>query len=304
MESVGTRADTFTFTTLGTMSGPVAKPTRSQPAHLLHSTQQAILIDVGDGAAQQLSKAGVPLAALDAIVISHLHIDHTGGLLAVLGTRIQVNYRNPLQVFGPVGTKKLVEGILESALAPLSDLIATDRQRRESDHVVPPLVVTEVTDGDRFDIGEVAVTVAQNNHFGFEDGSAANRAHQSLSFRFDTLNRSIAYTGDTGPCNAVTDLAQNVDLLVSEIIDPEQTLADLRPQLPHLTPDLEEALLWHFAHEHLVPRAVGELARDSGARHVVLVHNPLDAVTMRTARETIAEHYSGSITFADDLDSF
>ncbi len=62
-----------TWTTLGTNSGPIPRKDRSEPANLLRYGDQAILVDAGDGASVQLAKAGVPLAGLHALVISHLH---------------------------------------------------------------------------------------------------------------------------------------------------------------------------------------------------------------------------------------
>jgi ribonuclease BN (tRNA processing enzyme) len=60
------------FTTLRTMGGPVASSHRSQPAHLLHDHEQAILIDAGDGTVVQLTKAGVSLAARHTLILSHV----------------------------------------------------------------------------------------------------------------------------------------------------------------------------------------------------------------------------------------
>src|SRR5271167_979180 len=59
------------FTTLGTMSGPAASPTRSQPANLLQYGDQNILVDAGDGAAEQLSKTGVSLDSIQTIILTH-----------------------------------------------------------------------------------------------------------------------------------------------------------------------------------------------------------------------------------------
>src|SRR5260221_10861269 len=48
---------------------------------------QSILMDVGDRVAQQLPKEGLTLASAHTIMISHLDIQHTGGLYAILGMR-------------------------------------------------------------------------------------------------------------------------------------------------------------------------------------------------------------------------
>ena len=62
---------------LGTNSGPIPTPEHSQPAHLLLWKGNPVLVDVGDGAAEQLAKAGVSLSQIETVFISHLHFDHT-----------------------------------------------------------------------------------------------------------------------------------------------------------------------------------------------------------------------------------
>ena len=102
------------FITLGTMGGPIASATRSQPANLLVRGDAAYLIDSGDGAVEQLVKAGYRLQQVKAVFLSHLHIDHTGGLAAVMGLRYQNNPPGQLAIYGPPGTKQLVAGIVAS----------------------------------------------------------------------------------------------------------------------------------------------------------------------------------------------
>lgn len=109
-----------TFITLGTVGGPITSPERSQPANVLLHGGNAYLIDAGDGAAQQLGKAGISLANLRAIFLSHLHLDHTGGVAAVLGLRYQANGPGVLTVYGPPGTKALIDGIVAS-MQPASE---------------------------------------------------------------------------------------------------------------------------------------------------------------------------------------
>ena len=84
--------------TLGTGGGPVTNPSRSQPANLLRFGGQDYLVNVGDGAAGQIGKVGVQARMIDAIFISHLHFDHTGGLAAILGLRFQTSGRDPLTI--------------------------------------------------------------------------------------------------------------------------------------------------------------------------------------------------------------
>jgi len=62
-----------TWTTLGTMGGPIASSHRAQPANLLMQHGfGALLVDSGDGAADQLAKVGANLAKVGAVILSHL----------------------------------------------------------------------------------------------------------------------------------------------------------------------------------------------------------------------------------------
>lgn len=288
----------LSFTTLGTNSGPIPNPQRSQPANLLRYGDQVILADIGDGAAEQLAKAGVRVGQVQAVVISHLHFDHTAGLFALMSLRYQANDGGVLTIYGPPGTKQTVDGLL-TAMGPGGIVSSSIRglDGKPSDKVK----VVEIADGSVFDIGLVKVTATSNSHF-VEMSSTGGS--QALSFRFDAPGRSILYTGDTGPSPKVEALCKGADLLVSEIMDPDLALAKiaaLRPDVPRAALQFVTA---HFAKEHLSPKEVGLLAQRCGAKALVLTHNSLLDNELDGAKATIAGQYSGPITFAKDLDTF
>ena len=157
------------WTTLGTMSGPIPSPHRSQPANLLWNNDTAILIDAGDGAAEQIAKAGHSLRQVNSIVLSHLHIDHTGGLSAIVGMRYQQHISGKLTIYGPPGTQRLVDGILASQ-QPLVELDAAGNSQIAK---LPPseVAVVEIVGGTKFGISDVKVTAVQNSHYGFESST-------------------------------------------------------------------------------------------------------------------------------------
>lgn len=282
---------------LGTRSGPVPAADRSQPAHLLKWGDQTILIDVGDGAAEQLAKVGVMPADIDAIVISHLHFDHIGGLFGLLGLRYQASLAgtSPLVIYGPPGTKALVDNLL-AAFTPATALTRTR---------APTYEVRELHDGTRVNIAGVTVTAAVNSHYDLWPDTAARPV--SLSYRFDMPGRSIVYTGDTGPSRAVERLAAGADLLVSEIMDVESALTPVRSGDAKLTEKEEAFIRNHFTKQHLVPDEVGKLAAAAGVKALVVTHfggasRDPEQIPRLTAQ--IRAHYKGPVTFARDLDKF
>jgi ribonuclease BN (tRNA processing enzyme) len=162
--------------------------------------------------------------------------------------------------------------------------------------------VVEIADGATFTIGTVKVTAARNSHF-----SASPHAQTGLSvaYRFDAPDRSIAYTGDTGPSPSVEKLADGVDLLISEItFDKGVAVENIRRQRPGLPDAAYASLAPHFEQEHLMPPDAGLLAARAHAKAVVFTHDPLSAEQIAKARGEVAQAYKGSVTFAKDLDRF
>jgi glyoxylase-like metal-dependent hydrolase (beta-lactamase superfamily II) len=78
------------FIILGTASGPNSESDRAQPANALLAGGQLYLVDAGDGAVAQMAKAGLRIGGVRGVFLSHLHFDHIGGMLAVIGLRAQL----------------------------------------------------------------------------------------------------------------------------------------------------------------------------------------------------------------------
>lgn len=290
-------AKRVTWIELGTQAGPVPSADRSQPAHLLQWDDQAILVDVGEGAAQQLAKVGVKPVEIDTIVISHLHFDHIGGLFGLLGMRYQasVGGASPLVIYGPPGTQAIVEKLL-AAFTPATAL---------THMAAPAYEVRELHDGSRLDMGGVTVTAAGNSHYDLWPDAAGRPV--SLSYRFDTPGRSIVYTGDTGPSRAVETLAEGADMLVSEIMDVESALAPIRSGTAKLSEKDEAYIRDHFTKQHLVPDELGKLAAAAKVKSLIVTHfggASNDPKQIPELTKQIGKHYKGPIIFARDLDKF
>ncbi|WP_189338313.1 MBL fold metallo-hydrolase [Sphingobium sp. SCG-1] len=191
-----------TFVTLGTASGPIPRPARAQPANLLISGDQMILVDVGDGAAQQVGKAGVPFEKIQSVFISHLHFDHTGGLFALLSRRFQVLAPAPITIYGPPGTKATVDALVQ-AMLPATEAAANIRERSRVSPAETVQVV-ELSDGWSGRIGNIAITVAGESAGCFPSGAGGRiptlscptplpgggRAHGTASRRESTCTDS------------------------------------------------------------------------------------------------------------------
>lgn len=249
------------FIILGTASGPNSEADRAQPANALLAGGQLYLVDAGDGAVAQMAKAGLRIGAVRGVFLSHLHFDHIGGMLAVIGLRAQLGTPGMLTIYGPPGTQELVDGLLMAAGPGLRAGWGFPGQGWEAD-----VVAVELSHGDTVTLDGLDVTVVENTHFSVPAGDDSPPSAVSLSFRFDTTDRSVVYSGDTGRSDALVELARGADLLISEMIDDELALAAMRPPgAPPPPADRQPTVLeWHMDEHHMTPRQVGELANAAG----------------------------------------
>src|SRR5919199_267549 len=90
----------------------VPHPARAPAAHWLQTAGGSLLLDCSAAAIHRMAEERLDWASLDAIWISHFHLDHVGGLAPFLfGTKYapQTQGRTkPFTVYGPRGTRKLL----------------------------------------------------------------------------------------------------------------------------------------------------------------------------------------------------
>ncbi len=290
------------WTTLGTAGGPIPTPDRSEPANLLDAGGLTILVDTGDGTATQIARLGRGIGEVSAVFISHLHWDHAGGLAAVLGLRWMNNFETPITVYGPPGTRAVVDGVIAS-LRP-QERVGFGTGARVADPAAN-ITVVELADGQQVALNDLAVTARTNTHYDF---SLEQVGTTSLSYRFQLGNRSITYSGDSGPSTALTELAQGTDVLVSEVIALEPLFAAIMAQRPDMPPPVRAAMRQHLATHHIDAADVGRMAATAGVGHLVLTHFAVPPGPLREAepylRDGVRQSYGGPLDLARDLASF
>ncbi|MEO6131988.1 MAG: ribonuclease Z [Saprospiraceae bacterium] len=104
---------------------------RSPSAQIVQYDDLCCLIDCGEGTQTRLREAGIRIFKISVILISHLHGDHVFGLPGLLSTLSHLQRKEELRVYGPVGIKGLLNGIINHCALKLTyplKIIETDAE--------------------------------------------------------------------------------------------------------------------------------------------------------------------------------
>ena len=299
-----------TVTLLGTAGGPILRRSRSQPASLLTVNDVSYLVDAGDGAASQLTKAGVAIPQIRHIFLTHLHADHVAGLAPLLLFAWTSAAAHPMTIYGPPGTKQLLNAGLSYIETPV------DIHRLQYPPVpVPkelfsaeePTLREGVDSSLIYQDESVSVYAVENTHYTtMPQVARVYGIDRSYSYRFDTPDRSVVFSGDTGQSDALVALAKDADILVIEVIDLDRQIDVIR-SMTDLPDEKLAVVIEHMEREHISPEQIGLLAEEASVGQVILTHivPGLDG-EQDTSRysEGVRKHYSGPVHPAVDFDCF
>lgn len=252
-------------------AGTVPGPDAACSCYLLEHAGYRLLLDLGTGALGPLQRYTDP-CAVDAVVISHPHRDHYSDLIPLAYLRDRRGGAKRLPVTAPAGTAAhVVNPAAPPAYAGALDWRTPPAEPRPFGpltvvtapvvHSVPGVAVRVSTGGASAGVGSAGGGSGGGGSGGGGSGGGA----------------SLTYSGDSGECDELLDLARGTDVLLCE------AAASVR------TPGATET--------HLTPVQAAGLAREAGAGHLVLTHlrpwaDPLDA--LRDARKV----YAGPISLA------
>jgi ribonuclease BN (tRNA processing enzyme) len=286
---------------LGTQGGPRQTGERAEPANLLIVRNKPYLIDAGNGVVRQLALAHFQPPDIHQIFITHNHDDHNADWGTLMGLAWTDGNTMPITVYGPPGTQSMLRGYLQY-FAPNAAAHWMDSSR------VPPADTMRAQDiagpGLVYQDDNIRVTAAENCHYHFTKSTPGYGWQKSYSFRFQTPDRAIVFSGDTGPCGHVlADFAKGADILVHEVIDLPAIEQALRTGVP---PERMERLMNHMRTEHSTPEQVGKTASEAGVKLVVLSHMVPAPTGANDAAyvDGVKKFYAGPVVVGRDLMEF
>ena len=264
---------------------PYPDPKAFGPATAVVVGQRVFLFDAGVGVMRQINAAGLPISGPEATFITHLHSDHTLGYADLIITSWIMRRRKPLQVYGPVGLRRMTRQLLAAYSEDIE--IRTRGLERE----VPEWLkvnVHEINAGVIYDHDGVKVTAIPVPHGSWK---------RAFGFRIDTPDRSIVISGDTKPSAALIAAAKDVDVLIHEVYLSTELTPEDRPG--------GEFWPQYMREFHTSETELGDIAAKSGCKALILTHTIRFGGTDEDLVAGIRNRgYAGQVIVGKDLGSY
>jgi ribonuclease Z len=278
---------------------PLPDPDRAGACTAVIAGGEFVLVDVGPGAWESVAESGLPTGDLSAVLLTHFHSDHIGDLGETITQSWIAGRNEPLDVYGPTGTQRVVDGFVQA--------YAADAQYRTAHHgeqympssaagaVGHDLPLADAPDADTvvFDRNGLRVTMFRVQH---------EPVVPAVGYRFDYGGRSVVVSGDTAKSASVVAHAKDADILVHEALQP-----DMMSRIAGVADRTGRARLGKMARDtltyHTSPVEAAQVARDAGVHTLVLSHvvpGPRNLVMRRMFLSGVDDVFKGEVVLGED----
>jgi ribonuclease Z len=253
----------FEIVFLGTGS-PLPSPERCGAGQVVAAGDTQVLVDCGWGAARRLLPASVIPATIDTAVFTHMHTDHITDFPDFLFLRWTGGARRPLRVYGPEGTREMVEGFLMALRRDIGFRLA-----HHGEKLHPDGIAVEVEEIPASATAQRFLSLAGLEMESFEVDHFPVVPAFGYRARFD--GRLVVLSGDTSFCPSLLAASQGADMLVCEALNSamlQQRIDALRSR----GVELQAGLLDDVPSYHIPTEEVAALAQEAGVGELVLSH--------------------------------
>jgi len=247
---------------------------RNHNGYFLRWDNEGFLFDPGEGTQRQMIFSGISASQITKIFISHFHGDHCLGLPGVIQRLSLDQVKHPIEVYYPFSGQKYFENLRNASVYHFQVELDAHPIREQGiifknekycieakflDHTIEALGY-RIQEKDGYTLIPDKLEAA-----GLKGGKIRelqNNGKIEINGKTITLKdvsnprpgQSFAIVLDTRLCQAAIDLAKNVDMLIcdSTYLSDRQEMA--------------------IEYGHLTAKQAGTLAKEAGAKNLVLTH--------------------------------
>lgn len=263
--------------------GPELDDGQAGSSYLIWIDNKArLLIDTGPGAATNFDRAGADFADLDAIVYTHLHVDHSSDFSAFVKGSFFAERDRPLPVLGPNGNDEYpdMDSFVARMIGPsgaypyLADFLT---YKSSGGYKINPRKVPST--------GRRRWSRFNSENFRLSSIPVHHGPVPAVAWRVEIDEQNIVFTGDfNNSKNVVADFAEDAAALV----------------VSHAIP---EGARGNAAELHATPGQLGRIANQANVRMLILGHRMNRTRGVESlSREAIEKNYTGPLIFANDME--
>lgn len=261
--------------------GPIADDARASASYLIWQGDQAkVMVDIGSGSILRFAESGASIDTLDAVAITHTHVDHIGDLPALFKNGFFSSRKRPLALLGPDGSQ-IYPSITQYASSTFLNDDASHRYLGwiadgSGGHFAVPITEIPRKDDARQWFANDGIKI-----------SAVGVEHAIVPAAGYVINLNgarVAIPGDMSVNNPrFIELAKGSDILVLHLAIPESANDSV-------------------ARLHARPSEMGQLAASIQPKLLVISHIMQRAEQgLEQNLQALRKHYDGPLKLATDL---
>lgn len=265
--------------------GPIAESSRAGTSYLLWiDGEPRLLIDAGSGSFLRYAQAGGKLATLDAVLLTHLHADHTGDLIDILNSGGFEGRAGPLTVIGPGAAPRFpgTGEFLTRLLAKEGGAFAYNGGYLDGTENKPRIDPRDV------ETAESSAGLDVSNDYSVMAVPVHHGPVPALGYLVEVSGASFVITGDQSASS---------EAFQAQLTGSKPTIL-FAHHVINGQPGQPRGL-------HRTPSEIGVLAGALKPGRLVLTHNMERSLSrIEDSLSSIGDSYSGPVSVADDLDCY
>ncbi len=247
---------------------------RASSSYLIKKDGKAlILIDFGGGAFLRFGQAGAKIEELEAVLLTHLHIDHVVELPALMKAGYFSDRSRQLEMIGPKG----------NAYFPGFNAFIQLQFGKKGSYPYMSDILTSKSDSFSLKIHEGAQSLKFKN-FTLTAVEVQHGIVPALAYRVEIQGKSIVFSGDTAAkAETLTKLSKDADILIAH----------------HAIPQIGFDGVMEL---HMKPSRIAQVASEAKVKSLLLSHRMNRTLGYeKQTQEIISKLYQGKIIWAEDL---